>query len=232
MKKIALLLIIVCAGNLYGMEQAEKGHYTGIAELSPEIQVMIIQALNTYDNNLSTEENITRIVNAIKAINATNKQLHGVVTDIYGDLKGLTALIGTLAEKFPSTSRKDIAKQLIANKFNTELAQEYLSLADRLFQFIVFSYPEQVTQLIKEGADVNYSDSYSSLLFYALKDVEMVKLLLDFGANPYLQHPNWGTVFDVVKGYIKQAIHKNDEVWLKKLNVIKALLEDTKKIRK
>ena len=87
MKKIALLFTLLCAGALNGMEQPEQGHYVGLAELSPEIQVMIIQTLNTYDKTFSPEKNLTNTVNAIKAMSETNKQLNEVVNDMYGNLK-------------------------------------------------------------------------------------------------------------------------------------------------
>src|SRR6476660_2972139 len=109
MKKIVLLFTILCVGALNGMEQPQKGHYGGLAELSPEIQVMIIQSLNTYDKNLTPEENLTNIVNAIKAMSETNKQLHAVVNDMYGNLKGFTALVVILAEQFPNMTREEIA---------------------------------------------------------------------------------------------------------------------------
>jgi hypothetical protein len=193
MKKIALLFTIVCAGQLYGMEQPERGYYTGIAELSPEIQVMIIQALNTYDSKLTPEENITKIVNAIKALSITNKQLHAVLSDMYGDLKSFTLLVGTLAEKFPSISKEGIAKE-----FNTPMAKKYINLGHELLNFAELGNKNtEISKLIKEsGADVNFNGLYVNVFAEATTigsplsvavenlNVSTVEVLLALGAHP------------------------------------------------
>ncbi len=223
MKKIALLFTLLCASALNGMEQPEQGRYAGLGELSPEIQVLIIQALNTFDKYLSSKENLTNTVNAIKAMTETNKQLHAVVNDMYGNLKGFTALIGILAEKFFAISRDDIAY-----KFNTPLAEEYKKLGNKLLNNIFRKPIEKITQLIKQGADVNYN---KMILIYAVSDgdVNLVKLLLDAGANPFIQYNKDQTVFEIVQQEISWARNTNNEERLSKMNAIKVLLEDAMK---
>ncbi len=229
MKKIALLFTILCAGALYGMKRIQSrskyGHYVSMAELSPEIQVMIIQALNTYDKNLNPEENLVNIINAIKAMSATNRQFNTIVNDIYGNLAGFTALVHILGKKF------NINTDVIATKFETPIAEKYIQLGQNLMKETVQLDPiNKVVQLIEQGADVNYStkgytvtrpifslaneanyyDAYTPL-YWAVRFSRhaLVKLLLNAGAipksNDYYEWPRDNNSADAMKQLLEEA---------------------------
>jgi len=104
MKKIALLLTILCAGQLYGMENPNQD---GMAGLPPEVQVLIIQALKS-GNDLDA------VIKGIKNASEISKSLKQIINAEYGDfsnLKGFTALAHMLAKKFPKENPKTIAEK-------------------------------------------------------------------------------------------------------------------------
>ncbi len=200
MKKV-LLFTLLCVGQLYGME-SERGRYKNLGKLSPEVQIMIIQSLNEYDN-------LTDIVKAIKATSLTNQQLNEVINDIYGNQKGFTALVHLLADKFPEDGTVEIASE-----FKTPAAQKYIQLHNELRDSIGKKYYGKVKSLIEHsGADVN-----STVIFFIITplmkavlfdDARMVKLLLDLGANPQVKDKSGKTVLDyAVEGMVSDEVIK------------------------
>jgi len=195
MKKIALLFAILCVGALSGMKrikpkpELEYGHYVGWGNLLPELKALIITYLNTYDNP-------DDIVNAIKATSKTNKELNQMVNEKYGNLSGFTALVHTLAKKFNRSTES------IAEEFKTPTAKQYIQLNDDLLTTVITGTIDEVTQLINQGADVNYGKAYKIIqgrifidadyydawtpLYYAVMYSyhDKVKLLLTAGAIP------------------------------------------------
>ena len=109
MKKVFLLCALVCAGQMYGMESQQSY----MEELSPEVKVMIIQALhNTYNPKLNSEENLKSIINAIKAMSEVNTELNAIVNYMYGNQKKFTELVHILATSL-RLERKILLKNLI-----------------------------------------------------------------------------------------------------------------------
>jgi len=216
MTKIALLFTLLCAGALNGMENPEHDHHIGLEKLSPEIQVMIIQDLNTYDPNLSDKENLITVIKAINAISRTNQQLNAVVNNVYDNQKKFTALVHMLADK----SNKN--RHSIAYTFKIPASKEYIRLARELFDAITNGNIDKVTQLITQGADVNYNTRAATPLLFTImgenKNAKMVKLLLDSGANPNFIHSNGTTL-------------EHAQIW-DISEEIKKLLEDAMKITK
>jgi ankyrin repeat protein len=143
MKKL-LLLITFCA-MLNGMEnpKREHGHYVGMEDLSPEIKVMIIQSLHTYDFP-------DDVIDAIKALSLTDKELNAIVNDMYGNQQGFAQLAHLLANKFGETTES------IAKKFKTPAANHYLNLAKQVHNAISHADFNTALQLVKKGADVNF----------------------------------------------------------------------------
>ena len=177
MKKIALLLTIVCAGRLYGME-AEN-----IGSLPKELHDQLIQMAFTTSNNPAE---------TIKAIQFASA-VHGVQ---YDNLKDFTRLVHLLADKF------DTRTDIIANEFRTPAAKTYSTLGYSLIKALGDNTPvghAKVADLIQQGADVNFI-SGDMPLYKAMRNlnVEGVKLLLNAGANPTFAK-NWffmPTLFD------------------------------------
>jgi len=199
MKKIAILFTILCASALNGMENPQYGSYKGLGNLSPEIQVMIIQALNTYKNPVD-------VINAIKAISLVDKELNEIINQEYGNQKGFTKLVHILADKFNETTGE------IADKFKTPAANEYIKLGSQLVNTIMDSdksegekTKNEVIALIKDGADVNFSRKWyfgdeefgkdwfietplgNAIVFK--ENIELTKLLIQSGANPEKLNP-------------------------------------------
>jgi len=156
MKKITLLFTLLCVAALNGMENPERNDYKGFGGLSPEIQVMIIRSLNIHDT-------LYNIIKAIKATSLVDKELNEIVNGEYGNLAGFTALLHTLANKFP-----DATKENMATLFNTEIANKYLEL-NRDFEYRTGNLhnPNQtkmldtLTQFIDQGADPDYTWNHS-----------------------------------------------------------------------
>jgi len=243
MKKVIMLFTVLCTITLNGMKNLEQDRFTlehsHFKNLAPEIQVMIIQALNTYDN-------LDDIINIIKSASLTDWNLNQIINEIYSNKK-FTALVDTLANKFPHITRQEIAK-----KFGTPIAKKYIDLSEKLKTDVNDEKPiENIIQLINEGADANFTSPpivYSSghyrvptaLYFAAMNsNINVVKLLLDSGANPYYKDIHNKTVLDDVLNTIESikkerptdSIEKQEayQKYILRLLAIKKLLENAMK---
>jgi hypothetical protein len=195
MKKIALLLTIVCV-QLYGMEStfvkttADKpkpGRYVGMDNLPQEIQAIIVSSLHTYDNP-------DELIHAIKVISRTNTTLRKIIFARYGDFSNLqqfTALVYILANKF------HIGTKEIADKFNTPTSKQYVELGEKLRRAVYESkntndYIDEITKLLEQGADVNYFRQFNGMtaLHQAVMNLnqKMVHVLLNHGASQNLKY--------------------------------------------
>jgi len=217
MKKIALLCIILCAcaSSLNSMESSfakasdfaqtfgkgwstdttktdERGHYVGlgIEDLPRDIQGVIVSYVHTYDNP-------DDLIHAIKALSKINTTLQKMIYAKYGNFTNLqefTALVHVLANKF------GLGTQEIAEKFKTSIAAQYVELGDKLKRSLSASknmyntteYIDEITKLIEQGADVNYFKEVNGItpLHQAVTDLkpDVVRQLLNHGANPYLKY--------------------------------------------
>lgn len=215
MKKTILLLTILCAGHLYGMEPEQGYTNTNLNELSPEVRYMIVRALSTtYNPKLNNIENLKNTVNALNAMSRVNKQFNAIINDLYGksqeNLKEFTKLVHILADNF-NVSTKEVAMM-----FNTPIAQQYIDLGEQLVilvygdkldprrQMEIYNKtgklptnvdPQDIITLIKNGADVNYISKLDPKIDYKesplsaavfVENVALVNLLLEHGANPEL----------------------------------------------
>ena len=196
MKKIALLCALVCAGQLYGMEsyfaEASKdrlgkeavGIYTS-SEMLPEIKQQIISAA------LASSDSVDEAIDAIKKFSV----LHRVPFDIlFNDLKTFTKVVNLLKEKFFSK----LTLLAIAYKLNPAIAEKYDELNAQLLESIYNGNPiEDIIELLNQGADVN---TYAHERFHEMwvegtplrvaaekSRVDVVKLLLNSGANPFVK---------------------------------------------
>jgi len=219
MKKIALLFTILSASMLNGMETIEPKHGRhvglGIEDLPRDIQAVIISYVHTYDNP-------DDLIHALKALSKTNTTLQKMIYAKYGDFNNLqefTTLVHVLANKF------GLGTQDIAKKFKTSIAAQYVELGDKLKRSLSASkniystteYIDEITKLIEQGADVNYFNEFNGKtpLHQAVIDLkpEVVKLLLDHGANPYLKYFGLTTLEWIQKIYkAKSEEHKAKEI--------------------
>lgn len=192
MKKIALIFTLLCASVLNGMEpiKPEPGRYVGlgIESLPSDIQAIILSYVHAYDD---PEELIT----AIKALSGTNTALRKIIFAHYGDFsnwQGFVALVHVLAKKF------DLSTKEIATIFNTSTSAQYVQLGDALAYNVYASkssteHIDEITKLIKNGADVNYFNSNGmTALHQAVININpiIVQLLLSNDANPNLTYRN------------------------------------------
>ncbi len=182
MKKLILLFTMVCAASqLYGMEPTEKKEalrmYTS-PEMLPELRKKIINAA------LRSSDNLKEAITTIEKFSI----LHRVELNNLFNLKDFTKLVHMLADKF------DLTTQAVAVKFGTATERRYLDLVYKLKQAIRYhpADAKKIAQLIEQGADVNSTDLYShtSILIEAVKEganaqAQIIKLLLDAGANPH-----------------------------------------------
>ncbi len=227
MKKIALLFTILCAGMLNGMEP-EQGRFKGWGDLLPEMKVMVIQTLNTtYDDQLSSQENLKNIIAAIKATRLVDTESNKIITTMYGDQSGFMTLAHILAKEL-NTSTYNVAKE-----FKTNASQKYLDLGTQLANAIRGKDNAKVAELIIKGADVNFMENPvnmplhikyrgNTLLITAImyqNSAEVIKLLLDKGANPNLENH----IFEPLLNKFKKSKYSEDA------SKIRTLLEEARK---
>ncbi len=234
MKKLILLFTIVCAGQLYAMEQASY-----MAELPKEVQLLIIQ-------NLMNGNDLDTVINGIKTASKTT--LNKTVNELYGNPAGFRDLVQTLAKKFPKVKTdyfaakkfQEVDTEIIAKKLGTTAAMKYIDLSNELINHIKF-FPyygtdemiqnalNEIIQLINQGADVNYtgeSDHFTPLMHATNNQkprIKVIKLLLDYGANPntttkhdqgaiHLLHGTYPELDAPVKKLLKEAMEKESAV--------------------
>lgn len=228
MKKMALLLTILCAGALNGMQE----WYNLPNELKQEI-------INTA---LAASNNIDAATKAIKTTGA----LYGVKFD-ENNLEDFTTLVHILANRF------NLPTKTIAEQFNSPTAKQYLDLGMKMSNPAMMTAP-YIALLISKGADVNFStfqfpNSFRwdndfiekpivTLLMRAMNEfnVEAVKTLLDAGANQNLLYPLKGTALDYLhhvvmfKGYLSTTSQNViDSSEKKKAEEIEQLLKNAMK---
>lgn len=223
MKKVLLLLAILCANTLYGMKRAAGEHYVEAdirSELRPEIwgqlpsevKALIMVALAQSGGNLD------EAVNNIKKVSVLNKRFNQIINEAYSidNLQGFTQLVHILAEKF-----------------GTPVARKYIQLGHDLlisiYDFSSFSI-KKFEEYIKNGADVNYSSpsmpeyemtpGIKTPMFFAMRQgkLEVIQLLLDSGvtlkSDEYYDTYKYWTPLQ--KETIKQLLDKERAKRLKK----------------
>ncbi len=204
MKKIILLLTMLCVSQLYGMEQPKKElsllEAENIGGLPKELQDRIAQTAIASSNNL--DEAITMI----KKLSAS----FGVRYDkLFNNLDDFTQLVHKLANKFKISTIE------VSKPFRTPISQKYDVLTFRAKErmndwnasWVSGSIEDKkdklyasLNQLIKEGLDVNmtYANNYSLLadITSQTKSPTLVKLLLNAGANPHYKDREGKTALD------------------------------------
>lgn len=238
MKKIALLFTILCAGALNGMEpermEPERDSFLFYGQLPPELRALIIMSVNTY----STLDNI---VNTIKAASVTSKEINAIVNEKYGNLAGFTALIGALEEKFPGITRAEIAK-----KFGTSIADLYIDLGNILVAHCKnTASTDGLINIINDGADVNFSTMFSAMFSAMFEEIEageitplfaatnfldknkidLLKVLLEKGANPHFKNSKFGIARDGMLRFIEQHADNADAHTQNKIQTAKIMIE-------
>lgn len=197
MKKLCLLGVLVCAVVLNGMEQS---YYK---TLPKELQQEILSTA------LISSKNLTEAINALK--NAS--MLHGVQFDkLFDNLEDFTKIAHRLADQF------NVSTWEVSFAFKkTPIAERYMDLIEKAvpgsarynneYGLLVSSgitRSDYLNKLIKEGVDVNatyvlYRDSLLTLSTKSIDNVDLIKLLLRSGANPYYKNSAGKTTLDAIK---------------------------------
>ncbi len=170
MKKILLLLSILCAGVLNGMEQPVPA-----STLPPDVIKIIMLYVHTYDNP-------DDIITAIKKLSLVDTNFNVIINDIYGNTEGFKALVHMISDKAGKSTEE------IAKKFNTPTAKRYLNLAKQATKlFFDEDKVNQINLLIKDGLDVNFSYEWlhTKLLKEVIKYLEpdIIQAFLNAGAK-------------------------------------------------
>ena len=215
---IFLLLTIICANSLNGMEAERIGDLP--EELRDEIATAAI---------LSSESPDDAII-MIKKLSV----LFSVQYDkLFSNLKDFTRLVHMLGDKF-NLPTKEIAERFDTEKKSldkklryalkqsvdiTTVAKKYSNLAkelsDALQQPVDISI---IAKLIEQGADVNYTFEHfgtipTPILAQAVSQAspEAVKLLIDGGANPYSVVGGFGTSLDYLHARASSPWYPHDK---------------------
>lgn len=166
MKRIVLLFTILCVNALNGMEQGQHNYWD---YLPKELKQVIMHILVT------TGDTIDEAVNNIKQASRINKELNQMLT---GNIKGFTALVHILANKF------NVSPIGVAGYFEIPIADKYKNLYDQLVNAVVEGNLVDIKRLIAEEADI----TAGQIIIPALRSkskVAVIKLLLENGANPF-----------------------------------------------
>jgi hypothetical protein len=212
MKKLILICAFICASQLYGMEQA--GY---MADLPKDVQLLIIQ-------DLISGNDLDAILNGITRANKTT--LNKTINEMYGNPAGFRDLVQILAKRFPKVPTEWIAwkiswRQLGKEKGKREprdlmhVAQNYTDKSSELLTHIFKGNIDQIENDIKNGADINFSESSPfpgdegltpllQALHYA-RSKSVIQLLLQYGANPNAKFGNGKGVFDSIDKYYENV---------------------------
>lgn len=165
MKKIVLITFL-SVGAFNGMELER----TGMEDLPSEVKRLILMYVYESDN-------LEDVIYNVKKASVINTELYNIINEI----KGFTALVHMLADKFGMTTVE------VAKEFNMPIAEKYLKLGYELFDAAESSYKSKyrMGRLIAEGADINFSDTYNTPLKKALTNSnnEGIQILLKFGVK-------------------------------------------------
>lgn len=188
MKKIALLITILSAGALNGMESPKHSQITW-RDLPIDAKAVIVQALQTYDNPNDT-------LNAIKAMGLSDKELNKIVNDVYlrGNLKDFTALVHILANKFKKTTfniatkfveEADLVIDHAVAKVSKSETWDELQADKKILEAANNHYPKSALQYLDLFSELMYR-----LSFYrgnkpdgTLRHFEIITQLLEQGAD-------------------------------------------------
>lgn len=160
--------------SLYELRRSGPMEPGSLQTLPPEVILHIIKAGDL-------DEAIKNIVR----LSQVNKKLNEMLN--YNDFQGFTQIVHILANKFNMTP-DDIAKQ-----FKTPVAQEYSNLYGKLYFLVTH---EQDTTKVKKLLDEGLVDiNAGAIIYYAvivrlaskMQIAPMIKLLLEYKANPYLK---------------------------------------------
>lgn len=211
---LAILTGLVSPMISYGMQS--KSQFERFSELPIEVKAVLVSILSKgYDN-------VDDAIKAIQAVSRTNKELNKLVNEQYGklsdqDLEIFTKIVHILADKFKQSTES------ISQYFKTPIAEKYRRLGEQLISAVRFGNREQIAQLIKQNADINFSIVIKNVsfspLFMAilLESVELVKLLIDVGADVNQTNNQGGTPLLMASyhGYInivKLLLNKNANI--------------------
>lgn len=199
--------------------------------LPNDVKVLILMALAQSGDEL--EES----VHNIKKVSLVNRDLNKMLND----LKEFTKIVHIIADKFDNLTSHEVA-----DEFDTSIAKQYIEINESLVLAILSGSPspEKVIKLLNQGADVNFCTGFLGIgyggygalntpLTFAVRafSPELVKLLLDAGANPFFKLPNNGmTALDLIQNTLNQHnLGFNlgfDETSVNKLQRMKTLLEE------
>lgn len=191
MKKITFLFIILCTGQIYGMEQEQS-----LGNLPKEIHHEIVKALAT-SNNFGDTVQAVSIASALQGVR-------------YDNLKNFTALVHILADKFNKSTC------VVSLHFKTPIATEYEKLGNALLScWPSTKLIQQGADVNFIGYDPVKGKISTPLIMAARAgNVYLVELLLHAGANPYFESPEYGTAIFAARSHcgieklLKEAMDK------------------------
>jgi hypothetical protein len=163
MKKMALFFIIISVGILNGMENPDQvlnEEKNVFKNLPQEVKGLILLAFAQSGNDLDLA------IHNIKLASRTSKALNQMLN--LGNIKGFTAIVAQLQKRFEGDFR--LPRKEIAEKFNTQTAQEYIKLGQKLLVPANRYYENSkdvkvVEKALAKGADPNYSTMTNAPLY-------------------------------------------------------------------
>jgi len=139
MKKMMLLLTLLSAGQMYGMEPLYPPKPDYMAMLPKEIKQQILMML-AY---VSTVE---EAVNAIRSLTETSKEFNAIANDP----KMIRTIIQILVQKF------NVPSEYIAQQLSIKGSEQYIALSLQLMKALWQKDFVQAEKLLYEGADIDF----------------------------------------------------------------------------
>jgi hypothetical protein len=217
MKKLTLLFALLCTASALNSMEVQN-----ISDLPEDIHTHIIKIALAPSNDLNEAIKTIKAVMTLRGANYDNPEY-------------FTKLVHALANKFGTTTAG--VADAINKYWFIDTPQEYMDAGHALISAATLGDIDAAKEaIIQWGADVNFTTSGdagpNTALYFAIDKrspektkLEMVKLLLDAGANPNPQskHPYFKTIFEYL----------NDQDMPSELKTqIKNLLEDAMKKKK
>lgn len=151
MKKIILLLTLLCTSQLYSMAIPQGPDYIAVLPQDVKQYILLI---------LTQSSTMEEAIQTIRSLTQTNKEFNALVNEPIT----MRTIIRLLVQKFNAPS------EYIAQQLNTSGSQQYVALSLQLMHALWQHDWTAAENLLKTGADVDFQTADTHPLIYGLNE--------------------------------------------------------------